>query len=39
MDDVDKFINRGSGCIVRVNETEDFSVELSAVDVAADSNE
>ena len=39
MDDVNKFVDRGSGCIVRVNETEDFSVELFAVDVAADSNE
>ena len=39
MDDVDKFVDRGSGGIRRVNETEDFSVELFAVDVAADSDE
>ena len=39
MDDVDKFVDRGSGCIGRMNETEDFSIELFAVDVAADSNE
>ena len=39
MDDVDKIVYRGSGCIGRVNETEDFSVELFAVDVAADSDE
>ena len=39
MDDVDKFVDRGSGCIGRMNETEDFSVELFAVDVAADRNE
>ena len=39
MDDVDKFVDRGSGCICGVNEAEDFSVELFAVDVAADSNE
>ena len=39
MDDVDKFVDRGSGCIRRVNEAEDFSVELFPVDVAADSDE
>ena len=39
MDDGDKFVDRGSGCIGRVNEAEDFSVELFAVDVAADSDE
>ena len=39
MDDVDQFVDRGSGCIGRMNEAEDFSVELFAVDVAADSDE
>ena len=39
MRDVDKFVDRGSGCIGRVNEAEDFSIELFAVDVAADSDE
>ena len=39
MDDGDKFVDRGSWCIGRVNEAEDFSVELFAVDVAADSDE
>ena len=36
MDDVDRFIDRGSGCIARMNETEGFSVELLAKDVGAD---
>ena len=35
-DDVNRFVDRGSGCIGRVNETEDFSIELFAVDVAAE---
>ena len=39
MGDVDKFINIGSGCIGGMNETEDFSVELFAVNVAADSDQ
>ena len=39
MDDVDKFLDRGSGCIGPMNEKEDFSIELFAVDVAADSDE
>ena len=39
MRDVDKFVNRESGCTGRMNETEDFSVELFAVDVATDSDE
>ena len=39
MDDVDNFVDRGSGCIGRVNEREDFRVELFALDVAADSDE
>ena len=39
MDDVDKFVDSGSRCIGRVNEAEDFSVELFAVDVAADSDD
>ena len=39
MKDVDKFVDRGSGCIGRMNEPEDYSVELFAVDDAADSDE
>ena len=39
MRDADKIVYGGSGCIGRVNEAEDFSVELFAVDVAADSDE
>ena len=36
MDDVDKFVDRGRGCIGRMNETKGFSIELFAEDVAAD---
>ena len=39
MDDVDKFVDRGSGCIGRVNQREDFIVELFGLEVAADSDE
>ena len=39
MHDVDKFVDRGSGCIGRVNETEGFGVELFAIDIAADRDE
>ena len=39
MDDLDKFLDRRSGCIVRVNDTLGFSIELFAVDVAADRDE
>ena len=39
MDDVDNFVDRGSGCIGRVNEAEGFGVELLPIDVAADRDE
>ena len=32
MDDLDQFVDRGSGCIGRVNETKGFSIELFAVE-------
>ena len=38
MRDADKIVYRESGFIGRMNETEDFSVELFAVDVATDSD-
>ena len=37
--DADKIVYRESGCIGRMDETEDFSVELFAVDVGADRDE
>ena len=36
MDDLDKLLDRGIGCIGRMNETKGFSIELFAEDVAAD---
>ena len=39
MRDADKIVDRGGGSIVRRNESESFSVELLAIDIAADSDE
>ena len=39
MRDADKIIYRESGCIVSMNETEGFGVELLAIYVAADRDE
>ena len=39
MNDVDRFVDRGRGGIGFVLETQGFSVELFAVDVATDSDE
>ena len=39
MDDLDKFVHRGSGSIARLNEPQCFRVELHANDVAADRDE
>ena len=37
--DVDMFVDRGSGCIGRMNALEDFTVELFPVEIAADCDE
>ena len=39
MDDVDKFVDRGSGCIAPVNYTHGLGVDLFALDVAEDHEE
>ena len=36
MDDADNIVDRGGGCIVRMNEAEGFGVEMLARDVPVD---